>query len=189
MIVKSALPFHDASTDMKASFGFLLLACSAVASPPVSLERTPEGGLQPQIVIGSNRTVHLLYYGGDAKAGNLLYTRGNSGGWAKPMRVNSQDGSAIAIGTIRGGQIALGADNRVHVAWNGSKSLPNSTHGGAPMLYTHLNDAGTAFESERDLMTFTGDLDGGGSVAADVKGNVYVAWHGHAPDAPKGEAG
>jgi len=52
-----------------------------------------------------------------------------------------------------------------------------------------LNSSGTAFEPERDLMTFTGGLDGGGSVAADNKGNVYVAWHGRAPGAKQGEIG
>jgi hypothetical protein len=174
---------------MKVSIAFWLLAWSAIAGPGISVERTPEGGLQPQIVVGSDKTVHLLYYGGDAKAGNLFYARGNDGTWKRPLRVNSRDGSAIAMGTIRGGQMAVGTKGRVHIAWNGSKPVADSTHTGAPMFYTRLNDAGTAFEPERDLITFTGDLDGGGSVAADAKGNVYVAWHGHAPDALKGEAG
>src|SRR5215217_3074531 len=49
---------------------------------------------------------------------------------------------------------------------------------GAPMLYTRLNDAGTAFEPERNLMHRSFGLDGGGSIAADRTGNVYVAWHG-----------
>src|SRR5262249_18126522 len=55
--------------------------------------------------------------------------------------------------------------------------------------YTRLNDAGTAFEPERDLMTFTGGLDGGGTVAADAEGRVYVLWHGAAPGNTRGEAG
>src|SRR5262249_16410368 len=42
-------------------------------------------------------------------------------------------------------------------------------------------------EPQRNLMTCTSDLDGGGSVAADKKGNVYVVWHGHAKDAPRDE--
>src|SRR5688572_7015298 len=85
--------------------------------------------------------------------------------------------------------MAVGAKARIHVAWNGSKPLTNTSHKGAPMYYARLNDDGTAFEPERDVMRFTGDLDGGGSVAADTKGNVYVVWHAHAPDAPAGEAG
>jgi len=46
------------------------------------------------------------------------------------------------------------------------------------MLYTRLNDAGSAFEPERNLMHHSFGLDGGGSIAADGHGNVYVAWHG-----------
>jgi hypothetical protein len=46
------------------------------------------------------------------------------------------------------------------------------------MLYARLNDAGDGFEPQRNLMTRTGHLDGGGSVAADANGHVYVAWHG-----------
>jgi hypothetical protein len=49
------------------------------------------------------------------------------------------------------------------------------------MLYTRLNDAGTAFEPERNLITKAVGLDGGGSVAADGEGNVYVSWHAPQP--------
>jgi hypothetical protein len=54
------------------------------------------------------------------------------------------------------------------------------------MLYVRLNDAGTDFEPERNVMQFAVGLDGGGSVAADHFGNVYVVWHGN-PD-KNGEA-
>ena len=45
------------------------------------------------------------------------------------------------------------------------------------MLYARLDDAGTAFEEQRNLMQQTDALDGGGTVAADAAGNVFVAWH------------
>ena len=35
------------------------------------------------------------------------------------------------------------------------------------MLFARLDDDGTAFETQRNLMTYTQGLDGGGSVAAD----------------------
>src|SRR5262249_61714565 len=44
--------------------------------------------------------------------------------------------------------------------------------------YTRLNDDGTAFEEQRNLMRETEVPDGGGTVAADDAGNVYVVWHG-----------
>jgi hypothetical protein len=46
------------------------------------------------------------------------------------------------------------------------------------MLYTRLSDNGKGFEPQRNLMHHSFGLDGGGSVAADRAGNVYVAWHG-----------
>lgn len=153
------------------------------------LERVPQEGLQPQVVLDESGIAHLLYYAGDAKGGNLFYTRRRGAEWEKPLRVNSRDHCAIAVGTIRGGQMAVGAGGRVHVAWNGNKPWPGSSHKGAPMFYTRLNRAGTGFDPERDVMTFTEELDGGGSVAADGQGNVYVVWHGHAPGARAGEAG
>ena len=38
-------------------------------------------------------------------------------------------------------------------------------------------------------MTHTFGLDGGGTIAANNAGDVYVAWHGKAPGAPAGESG
>jgi hypothetical protein len=52
------------------------------------------------------------------------------------------------------------------------------------MLYTRSREGGT-FEPERNLITKYVGLDGGGTVAADDRGNVYVAWH--APAVPKGD--
>jgi hypothetical protein len=41
-----------------------------------------------------------------------------------------------------------------------------------------MNDARTAFELQRNVMQISGGLDGGGSLAADKTGKIYVAWHG-----------
>src|SRR5262249_61925015 len=111
-----------------------------------------------------------------------FYVRREAGktAFSSPLKVNSQAGSAIATGTIRGGQLALGKNGRVHVAWNGSgKAQPRSAgQYTSPMLYARLNDAGTAFEEQRNLMQVTTTLDGAGTVAADQDGNAYGAWHG-----------
>src|SRR4029077_19021439 len=40
-----------------------------------------------------------------------------------------------------------------------------------------LADDGSAFEAQRNVIGEHYGLDGGGSVAADLEGNVYVAWH------------
>jgi hypothetical protein len=93
-----------------------------------------------------------------------------------PMRVNTQPGSAVGTGTIRGGHIALGQNARVHVAWHGSDVVrPAGTDRGV-VFYTRMNDHGTAFEAERNVVHGGAGLDAG-TVAADSSGHVYVAWH------------
>jgi len=75
----------------------------------------------------------------------------------------------------------------VHVAWmgaDGAEPKPPGTKA-TPMLYARLNDAGTEFEPQKNVITQNVGLDGGGSVAADASGNVYVAWHA----SPKGKQG
>lgn len=156
----------------------------------VRLQKTPHGGIQPQAIVDTKGTLHLLYFKGDPAAGDLFYVRrgADDAGFSTPIQVNSQTGSAIAVGTIRGGRLALGKNNRVHVAWNGSgKALPKGPGRGSPMLYARMNDAGTAFEPQRNLMNLGEFLDGGGTVTADQNGNVTVAWHAKKIVGPAGE--
>ena len=156
-------------------------ARAAEAAGAVTLLPTPNGGIQPQAAVDSHGGVHLIYYKGDAKAGDVFYVRMPPGEtrFTAPIRVNSRPGSAIAMGTIRGAQIAVGAGDSVHVAWNGSDTAEPKGPGGNPMLYTRLNAAGTAFEPQRNLVTWAGGLDGGGTLAASGAGDVYVVWHGN----------
>ncbi len=153
---------------------------------PIQLARVPDGGLQPEIVV-SGSVVHLLYFKGDPKGGDLFYRRSTDGGatWQDAIRVNSEANSAIAMGTIRGGQLALGRGGRVYAVWNGSDAAPRNAaapasvrkYGAAPLLFTRLNDQGDGFEPQRNLLTKAWNLDGGADVAADEDGRVYVAWH------------
>jgi hypothetical protein len=176
---------------IRALLSALLLICApvpprAAAAPAVAVIRTPGGGLQPQAVVDHAGALHLIYFQGDPAAGDLFYVRRAPGdtGFSEPLRVNSGPASAIAVGSIRGAQIAVGRNGRVHVAWNGSqKAEPKAPGGAIPMLYSRLNDQGTAFEPQRNLIQLAAGLDGGGSIAADRAGNVYVTWHAPQPGA------
>ncbi|MFN3648564.1 MAG: hypothetical protein ACK47B_03200 [Armatimonadota bacterium] len=152
----------------------------AAAAAPVELVRPPDGGIQPQVAVDASGQVHLLYYQGQDASGDLFYTRRPAAGgeWAAPLRVNSVPGSAVAAGTIRGGQLALGKGGRPHVVWFGSSRAEANPLGGAPVLYSRLSEAGTTFEPQRPLMHASSLLDGGPGIAADRRGGVYVAWHG-----------
>ncbi len=162
----------------------------ARAAGKVRLMRVPNGGLQPQVVTDASGVVHLIYLKGDPAAADVFYCRMEAGAaeFSAPLRVNSESGSAIAVGTIRGAQLAVGRGGRAHVAWNGSNSATPKPARGTPMLYARLNDAGTAFEAQRNLIAAAAGLDGGGTVAADAAGNVYVLWHAPGTPESKGEA-
>jgi len=147
------------------------------ATGKVKLLRTPNGGLQPQAAVDELGILHLVYFTGEPQGGDLYYVRRDAGKaeFTSPMRVNSEPGSAVAIGTIRGASLAVGKNGRVHVAWNG-RHKPDGYD--TPMLYARMNDARTGFDPQINVMQFSGGLDGGGSIAADKSGAVYVAWHG-----------
>jgi hypothetical protein len=158
----------------------LAIVSQASGGARVTRMRAPDGGVQPQAVVDARGVMHMVYLKGEPGASDLFYVRSAPGTerWTTPLRVNSVPGSAIAAGTIRGAHLALGKADRVHVVWNGSgRAVPKSSSGEAPLLYARLNDAGSAFEPQRDLMGSTRLLDGGGTIAADGRGTVVVAWH------------
>ena len=89
----------------------------------VEIVRTPNGGIQPQAVVDTKGTIHLLFRASPQVA-TCFYARRTKGGtgFLLPIRVNSTIGIAVAVGTVRGGQIALGRNERVHVVWNGASN-------------------------------------------------------------------
>src|SRR5690349_9749010 len=86
---------------------FAIEGISFAGGPAVTLSKTPARGIQPQAVLDAKGSLHLLYFQGEAKGGDLMYVRREAGKFSQPQRVNSRDGSAIATGTIRGGHLAI----------------------------------------------------------------------------------
>ena len=191
---KSAVVASLCRRTPKAVALFLLYFCiastGAVSEGLVHLVRTPESGLQPQTVVDRSGNVHLVYLRGEPKACDVIYSVRKVGEtvFSSPISVNSEPGSAIAVGTVRGAQLAVGRNGQVHVVWNGSQPAREPGAKGCPMLYSRLDASGRRFEPQRNLMTSTMNLDGGGSVAADSRGNVYVVWHAHAKPGPDDES-
>lgn len=172
---------------MKLRHAIALIACSLAASTlfadepaKVSLIRVPNRGIQPQAAVDGKGALHLIYFQGRDGGGDIFYVRSADAGkdFSKPIRVNSQPESAIATGNIRGAHLAIGKNGRVHVAWMGSsKAQPQGPDKAMPMLYSRMNDDGTAFEPQRNLIQSAYGLDGGGSLCADDAGHVLVTWH------------
>src|ERR1700693_4552409 len=149
-----SLRYHTASF-MTISLFALTTNLLATEPPKVELLKTPDGGIQPQAELDARGTRHLVYLKGDPAAADVFYVRKARGAatFFPPIRVNSQPGSAIAIGSVRGAQLAVGKNGRVHVIWNGSgKAEPKGSSNSSPMLYTRLNDEGAAFEPKPNVM-------------------------------------
>ncbi|MDI1314869.1 hypothetical protein [Prosthecobacter sp.] len=164
---------------------WLLLAASTHAQ--VQIESLPEPGIQPQVAMTSAGVVHLVYLKGDPKGCDIRHStrRVDGGAWSAPITVNSERRSAIAAGTIRGAQIALGKDGSVQVIWNGSTSDKSGKMTQAPLLHAKLLPGAKEFTTQQNLMGNTTALDGGASIAANEKGHVAIVWHA----APAGETG
>jgi hypothetical protein len=164
--------------------GLFILGCVALTSiaaasrkafepaPAVTVLETPDQGIQPQALGDPSGVVHLVFFKGDPAGGDVYYSRlqvrnGAVKRLAADVRVNSIAGSALATGTVRGAQIALGRNGIVHVAW----------HGASPVVLYARSVDGAHFEAQRTLSgTITG-IDGS-TVAADRNGRVSIAWHG-----------
>ncbi len=152
---------------MKTFLSAIILTATACAE--VRIEHIPESGVQTQIAVDAAGTAHLVFLRGAPGASDVRYAKRPAGAkeWSAPIAVNSEPGCAVAMGTIRGAQLALGAGGSIHIAWNGKSGL----------FYTRLVPGAEKFEAQRDLMESAG-LDGGASVAADAKGSVFAVWHG-----------
>jgi hypothetical protein len=143
----------------------------------VELLRIPEDGRMPRAVVDTEQTVHLVYVQGGTHRANLFHVTHAPGapGWSEPQQVNRRALSVSGLGPVDGAQLALGPDNRLHVAWLQSEP--------ARFFYTRSHAGRRGFEPPRDLSTgVEGSPEAAPAVAADRRGNVFVFWHAGASE-------
>ncbi len=150
-----------------------VLIISVIPTQTPSFLRVPDSEIQPQCVQDSAGNLFLLSYKGDPYNGNLVLRESHDEGqtFSSPIPVNSIPNSAIAVGNIRGGQLALGKDGSIHVVWNSSGPEGNK------VVYANKESKARTFTRQVAVHGKTTSIDGGASIAADANGNVYVVWH------------
>lgn len=79
----------------------------------VVIADAPLGGFRPQIVVGADNTLHVVYYD-HAETGDILWYRSSKDGhtWATPEQISPSDGRNW------GPDLAVTPDGRVYVAWD-----------------------------------------------------------------------
>ncbi|MEX0619365.1 MAG: hypothetical protein WDZ76_03360 [Pseudohongiellaceae bacterium] len=153
----------------------LLVVFSGItfADPAVEVLPTPNEGMQPRLLTGSDGTVHLMYFkkrlnNPRAREGDLYYQQYNAQNsrWSVPVRISSQSFSyEYAIGRAA---FAIDGEGRVHVAWYQSRP--------AQYFYTRYDPGQNRFEDQRSLVAdYLEGVDAGADIAA--RGNfVAVVW-------------
>jgi hypothetical protein len=156
-----------------------LLALAPAVPPRVVVLQTPSQGIQPQTVVDRDGVLHLIAFTGDPSHGDLYYVQRRPGqsAFSTPVRVNTEPASVLAVGSIRGGQLAVGRDGWIHVAWHSSPPVKDGIMQPAPMWYARMRSSDRAFTQQSAIGQHVTGMDGD-SIAADSRGNVFIVWHG-----------
>ena len=150
-----------------------ILATGGFRRDRVTVVRIPEGGRMPRAVGDGAGVIHLMYFDGVMSGGDILYAHRTprASGWSEPHPVNSVPRSAVGVGPIDGGQLALGHDGRLHVVWFQTNPVR--------LFYTRSTVDRTRFESQRVLAEFASELfEATPTVTADSENRIFVLWHG-----------
>ena len=150
------------------------LVSLAHAAPELVVEPTPDGGLQPRLVVDESGSVHLLYFKKridrpGAREGNLYYRQyqADAGRWGNPVKVSS---SAFNLQTVSIARAAMAVDaqGRVHVVWY----QPSA----AQYLYARSDENRTTFGTQQSMVKqFIEGHDAGADIAA-LGSQVAIVW-------------
>src|SRR5215510_11408771 len=101
MSVWPEAPVSSQTASLLAALFLSITSGAAGTKELVHLIRTPDGGIQPQALVDGRGTVHLVYLKGDPAGCDVFYVRRPAGrlDFSPAIKVNSEPGSAVAIGT------------------------------------------------------------------------------------------
>ncbi|MFM1896787.1 MAG: hypothetical protein RLZZ385_1861 [Pseudomonadota bacterium] len=158
---------------LAAAFVLLALVSGCSEQPAVQLQRVPDQGIHPRILVDGQGQTHLLYFRRDSQEGRsaqgLLYYRqydAEAEDWGPAVRV-STDRYDHGDPIFRAG-FASDDEGRIHVVWHQSRP--------AEYFYTRSNTERSSFEPQRRIVAdYLDGIDAGAAIA--VRGDsVAVVW-------------
>ena len=145
----------------------------------MALLRVPEGGRMPHAIVDASGTTHLLYFRGAITGGDLRYASLDPAEteWSAPISVNSVPHSAVGMGPMDGGDMALREHDgaRMHVVWYRTDPVR--------IFYTRSTPDHAGFEAQRVIWDLGAEIiEARPSVTVNEQGHVFIAWHGATVD-------
>ena len=171
---------------------------SSLAEPDVMTVKLPYGGIRPQAAIDRDGVIHIIQVNSKIR-GDLIYVKHSptQKQFSKPMKVLSE-----ASGMAAGFDMAVGRNGRVHIFTRPNPKYSKKKLGAKVydamfnsktrffvlryMLHSRLNDEGSAFEEEKNIIGRTIGFEGVGAIVADQNSpNVYAFWPGQTEPGPE----
>ena len=143
------------------------------AQGQISVQMTPDEGIQPRLLKDHNGDIHLLYFKKilnrpGIREGELYYRQYNQepGNWSEKILVSTRPFNHQ--GSIGRAEFAIDGEGRIHVVWY--QTRPNR------YFYTRSNALRTNFQAQQSIVVDNLEgLDAGANIAA--SGNtVAIVW-------------
>ena len=152
----------------------LIISVISTAAAEVIIRPTPDGGVQPRMLVDSHGTVHLLYFkkrlsAPSAREGNLYYRQYlvAENRFGTPIKVSSQAFNVQTVSISRA-SMALDGAGRVHVIWY----LPRAEQ----YYYARSNTQRNQFEPQQSMVSeYVDGIDAGAEIAA-YGTQVAIVW-------------
>lgn len=165
----------------------LVLTLAFSTASEVIQVRLPNGALQPRAETANDGATQIVFLEGNPQACEVkLASLSRTGVLSAPMTISSPSSQAVAMGTVRGPSLAIGKDGVRFVLWHGKNGSASGGKGSA-LFFTRVDGNGNATTPPFDILDTTTALDGGASVTANARGDVWIIWHA-LPAGKDGEA-
>jgi len=176
----------------------VLCVTSIHAEPDVTTVKLPYGGIRPQAAIDRAGMIHIVQANSKIR-GDLMYVKHAPGQkqFSDPVKVLRE-----ASGMAASFNMTVGRDGRVHVFTRPNPRYSKKELGAEAydamfkskarffvlryMLHSRLNDDGSAFEDETNIIGKTIGFEGVGAIVADQNSaKVYAFWPGQTEPGPE----